>query len=188
MKLLEYKYNAKLSKMTKSELIAEYKKYLEKSSMMTKSELNAEYEKYLEKSTSPWSTGFTCVFSALVLFFLNSLRLMISKKNIICDYLSTPEKAEKVNALMSKYNYDTINELASAMLGRDSLGTMLYYDSGARDYLLSMHGTQSAIICGVIALAGTTYYLASKIKENIDKKNIPNYLHKIEKEISSREK
>ena len=108
MKLLEYKYNAKLSKMTKSELIAEYKKHLEKSSMMTKSELNAEYEKYLEKSTSPWSTGFTCVFSALVLFFLNSLRLIISKKNIICDYLSTPEKAEKVNALMSKYNYDTI--------------------------------------------------------------------------------
>ena len=179
MKLLEYKYNAKLSKMTKSELIAEYKKYSEKA-MLYESPL------YCGKDTS--STLFGCVFSALIITMLNSLRLAISKKNIICDYLSTPEKAEKVNALMSKYNYDTINELASAMLGRDSLGSMLFYDSGARDYILSMLGTQSAIICGVIALAGTTYYLAPKSKENIDKKNISNYKHHIEKELSSREK
>ena len=178
MKISKYKSNAKLSIMTKSELNAEYEKYLEKFML---------YERplYCEDASPPW---LACGFSALILSMLNSLRLSISRKNIICDYLSTPEKAEKVNALMSKYDYDTINELASAMLGRDSLGCMLYYDSGARDHILSMLGTQSAIICGFIALAGTTYYLAPKIKKDIDKKNISNYLHKIEKEFSSREK
>lgn len=181
MKISKYKSNAELSKMTKDELIAEYKKYDEK--------VISLYEKpfYQYEISFPW---LGCEVSALVLSLLNALRVALYRKNIICNYLSTPEKAEKTNELMSKFDFDTVNELASAMLGKDSIGTMLYYDSGARDYILSMLGAQSAIICGVVAIAGTTYYLAPKIKEkkkDIDKKNVSNYVRQIRKEMNSRE-
>lgn len=134
------------------------------------------------------STTLGLAISAII---INSARIKICLQDIIYNHLISPEKIEKTTNLMTRFGYDNPSELASAMIGKDSTATLLYYESGARDYILNMLATQSATICTAIALIGSTYYLAPKMakrKIDKDKQRLCDYQKRISSEINSREK
>lgn len=149
-----------------------YKRYVQSKEVYNKSGKPMGFA----ENRSLGSAFFLGGVGALVSGMLGVLACRNCKHILVAHYLSKPENAEKLHDLFEQTGYNSACDVATYLLGDESVARVMFENCGAREYLMStsLGITAMSVITAGVCLTIPFVYKYSKDRHKKNYKN--NYI------------